>query len=402
MSYAIRVGMRSKAAFDALAFFIVLSLVFSACRPTPKPKAVVEKVSPQFKFEVMADSLMIPWNIEIGPDGYLWATEQLNKVIRVSLNDHSVNPIELEAFERDSFYIFGMAFHPDFADNGMLYLSIMYPEFGQEAAYTGYLDIIMAEYDSAKNKIAQVATIIDSLHTPNSGIPGGRMKITTDRKLLVISSCETDTIISQYIDDLAGKTLRFNLDGSIPEDNPIENSPLYTYGHRNPQGLFVMDDGSMYVSEHGPSTDDEFNKLVKGGNYGWPLHRGVTDTEAEKQMVDTTAIQEALFYWTPTIAPSSLLYYDNDLLPSLKGHFLVSTLKETDIRLLRIEGVSTVETHTILEGEFGRIRDMAVDENGVLYLSTANILPLTRYAYETLDKDTSLYYDVIVKVYAEK
>jgi glucose/arabinose dehydrogenase len=163
-----------------------------------------------------------------------------------------------------------------------------------------------------------------------------------------------------------------------------------------------MDDGSMYVSEHGPSTDDEFNKLVKGGNYGWPLHRGVTDTEAEKQMVDTTAIQEALFYWTPTIAPSSLLYYDNDLLPSLKGHFLVSTLKETDIRLLKIEGDSTVETHTILEGEFGRIRDMAVDENGVLYLSTANILPLTRYAYETLDKDTSLYYDVIVKVYAEK
>lgn len=343
---------------------------------------------------------MMPWNLEIGPDSYLWATDQVKKVIRISRRDHSQDIIKLEHFERDSFYMLGMAFHPDFSNNGLLYLSALYPPITEMT--TGYVDVFMAKYDSVRKTISMEALIIDSLHTPQSHNPGGRMKITKDQKLIVVASCEVDVYEAQDMDNLSGKMLRFNLDGSIPEDNPFPGSPIYTLGHRNPQGIMIMDDGSIYISEHGPVTDDEFNKVEPGANYGWPIVRGISDTEEEKRICDTLKVNEALCFWTPTIAPSSLLYYHHSKLPSLQGKFLISTLKENDIRVVNLESEQkAVEEQIIFNEMFGRIRDMEADDDGNLYFSTANILPVGRTAYDHMKKDTTLRYDVIVKVFGE-
>ena len=355
----------------------------------------------KFKYEILADSLMIPWNIQIGPDGFLWATEQVRKVIRISTDGQQILPVPLQEFHRDSFYAFGMAFHPDFLENGLLYMSIMYPPH-TSAAYTGYLDVVIAQYNPSLSSITLTSVIIDSLHTDQMGNPGGRMIITADDKLLVVSSCEADFEGALDTNLLEGKMLRFNLDGSIPKDNPFPNSPVYSIGHRNPQGLILMEDGTIYSSEHGPSTDDEFNRIEKGRNYGWPLVRGVSDSAAEKRISDSLQVKESLFCWTPTIAPSSLCYYGHSKLHSLENRFLVSSLKENDIRVLSLKDDDNVmEDHVIFDGEFGRIRDMEVDTAGNLYLSTANILPFSRTVYDHIPKDTSLVYDVIVKVYQE-
>jgi len=343
---------------------------------------------------------MMPWNLDIGPDGYLWATDQVKKVMRISLDDYSLHQVRLVGFERDTFYMLGMTFHPDFKDNGILFVSTLYPEVTKST--TGYVDVFEAKYDSADQSISVLSLIVDSLHTPESYNPGGRMKITKDNKLLVVASCEVDVNDAQDINNLSGKFLRFNLDGSIPDDNPFPNSPIYTLGHRNPQGIMIMEDGRIFISEHGPSTDDEFNQIEAGRNYGWPLVRGVSDSAAEQRLSDSLNVKEALFHWTPTIAPSSLIYYNHPKLESLQGKFLVSTLKENDIRVLNLkEDGEVTEDAVIFDQRFGRIRDFAVDSSGNLYFSTANILPFSRNVYDHMKKDTTVRYDVIVKVYGE-
>lgn len=380
----------------SLHIFFCISLLPSCSQPEEE----VKKSGPLFDYEVIASDLMIPWNIEVGPDNYLWATDQVKKVIRISLRDYSQQVLELQNFERDSFYMMGMTFHPEFTENGVVFLGILYPPISEGS--TSYLDVIAAKYDGNTNTITQTSVVIDSLHTMGSNNAGGRMIITEDQKLLVVASCETEVMDAQDVSNLSGKTLRFNLDGSIPADNPFKGSPIYTLGHRNPQGMILMKDGSVYISEHGPSTDDEFNKLEKGANYGWPIVRGVCDSEQERATCDSINIHEALCFWTPTIAPSSLLYYDYPRLPALKDKFLVSTLKENDIRVLNMneDGIVTKEA-VLFDQNFGRIRDMAVDTSGNLYFSTANILPFTRNAYDHMPKDTTLRYDVIIKVFAQ-
>lgn len=375
----------------SLPFSLVVLVVAACSSPKTKEKSL------EFEYEVIANDLMIPWNMEIGPDGFLWSTDQVKKVFKISLDDYSQQIIRLENFERDTFYMLGMAFHPEFNENGIVYLSMLYP--GATETPTGYLDVFMAEYDDSLNVIRKTSLIIDSLHTNDSHNPGGRMKITKDRKLLVSASCEVDVNDAQELSNLSGKFLLFNLDGSIPDDNPYPGSPVFTRGHRNPQGIMVMKDGRIFISEHGPSTDDEFNELIAGKNYGWPIVRGTCDTEEEKRICDTLEVKEALFHWTPTIAPSSLIYYDQSLLPPLQGKFLITTLKENDIRVLSMDKEEHVsEEMVIFDGKLGRIRDMAVDSSGNLYLSTANILPFSRHVYDHIPKDTTLTYDVIVKV----
>jgi glucose/arabinose dehydrogenase len=372
---------------------VLISLFGCSTHESNEPKEV------DYKYEVIADSLTIPWNIEVGPDGYLWVCEQESKLLRISLEDYSQEAVSLIGFDYKLFFTHGLAFQPDFKESGMLFIGVFY--FPKNIIISpAYLDVVKAKYDPEKNTITMISTIVDSLFVPASNLPGGRLRISKDNKLLVTACNEPTNMRSQSLDNLSGKILRFNFDGSIPEDNPFTDSPIYTYGHRNPQGLIVMEDGRIFVSEHGPSTDDELNEIIKGENYGWPLVMGKCDTVPEFSICDSIRIKESEYNWTPTIAPSSLVYYDSPKLPSLKGSFLVSTLKENDIRVLDTgEYGEIVEKKIILDGLFGRLRDMAIDTEGYLYVSTGNILPIDRHAYDYMVKDTSIAYDVILKVY---
>jgi glucose/arabinose dehydrogenase len=169
-----------------------------------------------------------------------------------------------------------------------------------------------------------------------------------------------------------GKILRINFDGTVPADNPIAGNPLWSYGHRNAQGLVFVGD-SLFSSEHGPDTDDEVNMIHKGANYGWPNVKGDCDANEEEFCAAHNVI-EPLMAWTPTIAPSGMAYYLKDEIPQWKNSLLLCTLKHERLIQLKLDDqeAAVVSTKDYFVGEFGRLRDACISPDGKVYLCTSN------------------------------
>jgi hypothetical protein len=165
-----------------------------------------------------------------------------------------------------------------------------------------------------------------------------------------------------------------NLDGSVPAGNPFPQSLVYSFGHRNPQGLTRLPGDGIVVSEHGASSDDEINLIAGRGNYGWPAVRGFCDQASESGYCDTTAVVEPLIAWTPTIAPAGLEFYDSPAIPEWRNSLLLVTLKERDLRVLKLNpGRDSIVGETIFYNDmYGRLRDVCVSPGGEVFLATSN------------------------------
>jgi glucose/arabinose dehydrogenase len=186
---------------------------------------------------------------------------------------------------------------------------------------------------------------------------GGRIKFGPDGKLYIATGDARQPELAQNGGSLAGKILRLNPDGTIPEDNPFEGSPVYSYGHRNIQGLaWDPATGEMYASEHGDEGNDEINRIKPGANYGWPIE----DCNAQH-------FQKPVVCFNPAIAPSGMAIAGSDRL-GYKGDILLAALKAQQLRLIKLPSDSEVN---ILTG-YGRIRDVVEAPDGTLYVTTSN------------------------------
>jgi glucose/arabinose dehydrogenase len=201
---------------------------------------------------------------------------------------------------------------------------------------------------------------------------GSRLLIAGD-KLFITTGDAASQPSAQNTSSLNGKVLRINLDGSIPADNPITDSPLWSWGHRNAQGL-AMAGNKLFSSEHGPSNDDEINIIEKGGNYGWPTVHGFCNTNTEQTFCTANNVQEPLTVWTPTIAVSGMEYYNSDLLPQWKNSLLVTTLKNSRLYQLKLnaDGTAITETTEFFTNKYGRMRDVCISPDGKVYICTSN------------------------------
>jgi glucose/arabinose dehydrogenase len=172
---------------------------------------------------------------------------------------------------------------------------------------------------------------------------------------------------------LNGKVLRIRLDGRIPADNPFPDNPVWSWGHRNPQGLVVVGTKLM-AAEHGPDSDDEINVIEGGRNYGWPKVKGYCDEANEKEFCIANKVKEPLKTWTPTAAISGLDYYNSDAIPEWKNALLVATLKNSRIYQLKLNATQTEVTGSdeFFKNKYGRIRDICVAPNGTVYFCTGN------------------------------
>ncbi len=209
---------------------------------------------------------------------------------------------------------------------------------------------------------------------------GGRMAWLADGSLLLgMGDGNLDRTDAQRLHTHLGKLLRIQPDGSVPGDNPFLQRPnarpeIYSIGHRNPQGMVVVD-GVPYAHEHGARGGDELNRIEPGANYGWPLTTGGIDYTYARitPYRSLPGIQPALVEWTPSIAPAGLTWYDGPLFPAWRGSLFVAALKERSVRRVPLPG-GVPGPQEILFQELGeRIRDVRAGPDGAIYLLTDSV-----------------------------
>tara|TARA_R110002020_G_scaffold85914_5_gene211809 strand:+ start:61827 stop:63416 length:1590 start_codon:yes stop_codon:yes gene_type:complete len=310
--------------------------------------------------------LEVPWDIDASLPDKIWYTEQNGSVYLKDLKAGSTKKMFKvpDVIYKKSYGLLGMTVHP--VDP---YIFLHYT-FTRD---TVNIKSRLVRYTYDSDTLKEPTILIDNI-SGNTYHNGSRLIISPDGKLIFSLGEVGDTRHAQNDSVITGKILRLNIDGSIPHDNPVKGSYIYTRGHRNPQGLAFSDKTILYSSEHGPNNDDEINLIVANNNYGWPDVQGFCDTESEKEYCKAHHITEPLKAWTPTIAAAGLAFYNSDKIPELKNSLLVANLKGRALRVLKLSanGQHINDEHIYLQKKFGRIRDVSVAPNGDIYFATSN------------------------------
>lgn len=350
-----------------LSIIFLFSLVFiSYCNKSNKNSVIVGEAG--IKDSILVQNLNHVWEILWGPDNFIWMTERGGRISRVNPATGQVIPLltVTEVVSNNEGGMLGMVLHPDFSTNPYLYVAY---DYDQSGTYKG--KVVRFTYNGST--LTSPVTIIDNI-AASSIHNGCRLLISSDKKLFITTGDASNPNGNpQNISSLNGKILRVNLDGSVPSDNPFPGNPVWSYGHRNPQGL-VIANNIMYSSEHGPNNDDEINIIEKGRNYGWPQVEGFCNTTSEQSFCSANNVKEPIKAWTPTIAPCGLDYYNKDEIPQWKNSLLLVALKNARLYQMKLNSVHTsiVETNEYFTNKYGRMRDICISPAGKVYIGTSN------------------------------
>lgn len=311
----------------------------------PSAEDPASVITPEAGPEVIADELEIPWSIEKQGNTF-YLTERTGSMVKVEEGNKVRQKVELSkplatAAEAG---LLGFVLAPDFPGSGRAYAYYTYED--RSGQFNRIVTLVLEEDVWKEERV-----LLD--HIPSGRFHhGGRLKIGPDGKLYAATGDATEPSVAQDPESLGGKILRMNLDGSVPDDNPFPDSYVYSYGHRNPQGLAWAADGTLYASEHGSSANDEINRIEAGNNYGWPVIQGAEEQEGMVTPLFTSGRQT-------TWAPSGMAWADGKLYAAaLRG----AAVLEFDLSSGRVREAVT---------GFGRIRDVRI-EGDTLYWITNN------------------------------
>ena len=285
----------------------------------------------------------------------------------------------VDAVEQSESGLLGLALHPDFAMAPWVYLAYsmapwVYLAYSTYSA-SGFTQnrLVRRLWDGTELGLEKI--LIDQIPGARNH-DGARLTVGPDDHLYLTTGDAQSTDLPQNTSSLAGKVLRLTLDGQPAEDNPFGNA-VYSFGHRNPQGIvFNPSTGDLYLTEHGPSTNDEVNRIIAGGNYGWPNVHGFCDNDigSETGFCTANGVVEPMAAWTPTIAPSGADFYGGTLIPEWANSILFTTLKGSTLYRLQLsdDGKTVLSQEQLFGRQFGRLRDVLVGPRGEVYLATSN------------------------------
>ncbi|QJE96698.1 PQQ-dependent sugar dehydrogenase [Luteolibacter luteus] len=315
------------------------------------------------RIEVLAEGLKVPWELRFLPDGRQIFTERIGRVRIIEDGKLLDEPaLILPAAQGNKMGLLGLVLAPDFEKTGHLFLA-WDKQLGERR-----FELRMERYRLEGNKLVEPKTIIEGI-AANQNHTGCRLEFGPDGKLYMTTGDADQAEGSQKLDQLHGKILRFNADGSVPDDNPFVGKEgarpeIWSYGHRNPQGLaFQPGTGRLYESEHGPLHGDEVNLIEKGANYGWPVisHR----REAEGMRVPLIEV-------TPAVGPGRLLFYQGKAFPELRGSLLLCCLRGSAVFRISLGGDGLpVHIERLWHEKWGRIRFINEAPDGSLWLGTS-------------------------------
>jgi len=325
-----------------------------------KRKSIKSRQFP-YEIEVMAENLYVPWGIDISNEGNIYFTER-SGTIRI-IKDGKLQAQPLITFpepfvSQGEGGLMGIAIDLNYTQNHYIYVMHSYLE-GNEI-----FNRVVRLFENNK-KLSIDRVLLDKI--PGGKIHnGGRIKIGLDEKLYIATGDAGNSGLAQDLTSTAGKILRIELDGSIPKDNPITNSPIYSLGHRNPQGLAWNWKNVLYESEHGQSAHDEINIIKIGANYGWPLAYG--NEEAKGIMIQKPLIHSGEETW----APSGIAFVNQG---AWQGKLLVACLRGQQLLSITFNENGTVvnKIESWLRNEYGRLREVILGKDGSIYLTTSNM-----------------------------
>ena len=318
--------------------------------------------------DVVVTGLDTVWELAWGPDGFIWMTERGGRISRLDPQTGSRSTVgQVDVAEIGEGGLMGLTFHPDFSAQPWVYVAHTLVSGGTQNR------VVRMRFNGTT--LAAPEVIVQGI-AGSSIHNGSRLAVGPDRFLYVTTGDASDASIAQNRENLAGKILRLTLDGQAAPGNPF-GTRIYSFGHRNPQGMVFATDGTLYITEHGPSDNDEVNRIEMGRNYGWPTVHGRCDGDigpGELSFCGANSVVEPMAIWTPTIAPAGVAYYDHALIPSFRRSLIFATLKDATLYRLQLssDGRSVESTEKIFVREFGRLRAVLVAPDGSIYLGTSN------------------------------
>lgn len=375
---------------SALGLFVLTSLFFISCGQKQKEVAKVEteesmplvaiKTTKEittdqntYTAELVVDGIDIPWGMTWLPDGSMLVTERSGTLYHVKNGEKTAIKNVPTVFARNQGGLLDVTLHPKYKENGWIYITYSIVDAKEKGSHTALIRAKLQ--DNALVSIEKLYQGSPNVRTAHHF--GSRIVFDKDGYVyFTIGDRGKRDENPQDITKDGGKVYRLHDDGRIPTDNPFvgqegAKEAIFSYGHRNPQGMAVNPrTGQIWVHEHGPRGGDEINPVTKAVNYGWPVityginYSGTTITEETAR----DGMQQPLYYWVPSIAPSGMAFVTSDVYPELEGQLVVGSLKFQYLELLMLTQDDKVAKREKLLDGIGRVRSVRQGPDGYIYV----------------------------------